>query len=65
MLAFPLAGSIRHSWLMLTLLAALLTSGCATTTTATVETTMHAPDPAFRFQSSDMTARVQVEFKRQ
>ena len=46
------------------LLAALLLTGCVTTTTTTVETTMHSPDPSFRFQSCDVTARVQVQLTR-
>ncbi|MGH7134380.1 MAG: hypothetical protein ACREHD_01490 [Pirellulales bacterium] len=38
-------------------------SGCATTTTASVQSTMHSAE-SFRFQSCDVTALVQVEFKR-
>ena len=38
-------------------------SGCVATTTATVESTVHAPD-SFRFQSCDATARVQVVLTR-
>ncbi|HEV7222680.1 MAG TPA: hypothetical protein VGN42_08265 [Pirellulales bacterium] len=38
--------------------------GCATTTTTTLETTMHSDEAALRFQSYDVTARVQMEMKR-
>jgi hypothetical protein len=52
----------RPLLLLLTVVTVLLVCGCATTkTTTTVETTMHSPDPAFRYQSSDVTARLQVE----
>jgi hypothetical protein len=48
------------------LVVAVLASGCATSTrtTTTLETTMHSPDSTFRLQSSDLTARVQIEITR-
>jgi hypothetical protein len=65
MLTSQVFGRLRRYLVPLAALAAIFMSGCATTTTTTVETTMHAPDTSFRFQSCDMTARVQIEFKRQ
>lgn len=41
-----------------------LASGCATTTTASLQSSVHAAD-SFRFQSADVTALVQVEFRRE
>lgn len=38
--------------------------GCASTTTATVEGTVHSGDSAFRFQSCDATARVEIVLTR-
>ena len=56
---------LRVLFLLAAFMAALAT-GCATTTktTATLETTMHAPDAVYRFQSNDLTARFQVEMTR-
>ncbi len=63
---FPLHSQLHSSHLILSLalLATTLMSGCATTATTTFETTMHSGDTSFRLQSCDVTARVQVEFKR-
>ncbi|HVX12718.1 MAG TPA: hypothetical protein VHC22_16170 [Pirellulales bacterium] len=51
------------SLLIACMLLLALASGCATTT-ATVETTLHSSDATYRFQSSDVTARLQMEWKR-
>lgn len=53
----------RWSLLVVCLLLLALSSGCATTT-ATLETTMHSDGSTYRFQSSDVTARLQMEWKR-
>lgn len=57
-------GQARCCFLLLVVATALVASGCVTTTTAIVEANMHSDDSVYRFQSCDMTARVQVEFKR-
>lgn len=37
-----------------------LVSGCVTTTTATLEGSVHSGESTFRFQSCDATARVEI-----
>jgi hypothetical protein len=59
MSAVVLIASLRKALILAALFALSLASGCATTTTASVQATMHSPD-SFRFQSSDVTATLQV-----
>lgn len=58
--------SSKHVLRLLWALAFLMTliSGCATPTTTTLETTMHSSEESLRFQSFDVTARVQMELNR-
>ena len=54
----------RHAFWAVAFFAVTFLSGCATTTTTTLETSLHSDDVTRRFQSYDVTARVQMELKR-
>lgn len=55
---------VRQALWLVAILTATLLTGCATTTTTTLETTMHSEEASLRFQSYDVTARVQMELRR-
>lgn len=50
----------RQMLLMSALSLISVTAGCVTTTTATLESTVHSGDSMYRFQSCDATARVEI-----
>ena len=54
---------LKKTFLAAALLALSLASGCATTTTASLQSSVHSAE-SFRFQSCDVTAMVQMEFRR-
>ena len=67
MFANPSWNCGRHAFWVVAFFAVTFLSGCATTTTTTtttLETTMHSDDITRRFQSYDVTARVQMELQR-